>query len=429
MDFDFQTNNLSYRISNRSELCKPVPMYSTLAFLIVPIVQVAINVIVIYAAIKNRRKLRHNYVYIYVISTLSANALFGILACYQLTNQVIHFERLWSEANPFSLDNSSFAANVLKGWWVFRTGYMITLFIIMSASISALIFGIRESSYFVGRAACHVPERKSFGKASPKRRKTVIGIVVSIWVLPTILNIVASISWSCVDLCFCTPGYYGQDLFYCQSDVNRHCSRFLQPQRNDFLIVALVIWCCETMSMIIMMVTTVRKYVQIMGTTATPSYSLESVLSATTTAPAQQDNFTPTRMPSIALNIANNRIQEEAENAIDEEQNTAVEKKLGCGYFSHFNYNVKLLVIISCLFMVCTFPMMIIMIVDVASTDYVLNYYVVLLGFVLTLIYSTVSPLILVYYMPGLRLVLKRTFFNCCSVTTITHGSPKSSLS
>ena len=59
-------------------------------------------------------------------------------------------------------------------------------------------------------------------------------------------------------------------------DVNRHCSRFVHPHRNDFLIVVVVIWCGEAISMIFMIITTLKKYMQTIRTNSEP-ISLTSV--------------------------------------------------------------------------------------------------------------------------------------------------------
>jgi len=47
-------------------------------------------------------------------------------------------------------------------------------------------------------------------------------------------------------------------------DVLRECSRVYQPHRNDFLILSVVIWMLESLGIVYMNITTVRKYTTVL---------------------------------------------------------------------------------------------------------------------------------------------------------------------
>ena len=53
--------------------------------------------------------------------------------------------------NIFSIDEHDPHQVSLKIWWGFRSSFSISTYLLTSASVSALIYGIRGSSYLVGR--------------------------------------------------------------------------------------------------------------------------------------------------------------------------------------------------------------------------------------------------------------------------------------
>ena len=63
--------------------------------------QVLLNSFLIFVTFRSKQKLRHNYVYAYVISVFTGNFLLGLFAMYSLLNYVIVFERYWGSDEPF----------------------------------------------------------------------------------------------------------------------------------------------------------------------------------------------------------------------------------------------------------------------------------------------------------------------------------------
>jgi len=55
------------------------------------------------------------------------------------------------------------ADTALKTWWGFRVAFVMNLYLAMCANVSSLIYGLRESSFFVGPGIVSPPERKKVG--------------------------------------------------------------------------------------------------------------------------------------------------------------------------------------------------------------------------------------------------------------------------
>jgi len=92
--------------------------------------------------------------------------------------------------------------------------------------------------------------------------------------------------------------------------------------------------------------------------------------------------------------------------------------------------SLKAMCLMSILFILCTLPSIIIIVVDSVSTNQTVGLIHLTYSSLALFIYCIASPMILVFYLPGLRRAVMMLCFSwkCCTTTTITSGSVRNSV-
>nr|XP_039265044.1 uncharacterized protein LOC120340753 [Styela clava] len=207
--------------------CVPLHRNEYIAFFLVAGLEVILNLIIIIAAIRGRRILRHNYVYAYVTSTLSSNIAFGLSTG---LSTIMNYTAKEEKRIDFNLSGDI----ALLKWWAFRKSFIMAVYLIMSGNIASLIYGLRESSYFIGKfsSTSTLSDTSSKRESIRTRKHKAAFIILSVWSIPCLFSMVAPFFDECIRNCFCHPGAYLKNV--CNTVENKHCSTVWVPISKSY---------------------------------------------------------------------------------------------------------------------------------------------------------------------------------------------------
>lgn len=103
---------------------------------------------------------------------------------------------------------------------------------------------------------------------------------------------------------------------------------------------------------------------------------------------------------------------------------------LCCKPLPTINYIFKLMLFISILFIICSLPALGMMTADVFEAKLSMSASTIMAAYNACLVYCAVSPILLAYYMSGLRYAvneLLRKLCGCCTKTVVKQGNSSNS--
>jgi len=89
------------------------------------------------------------------------------------------------------------------------------------------------------------------------------------------------------------------------------------------------------------------------------------------------------------------------------------------------NYSLKLMILVSILFVVFSLPLVVIMVIGMTNETTGLTPEIIATAYMSTLLYCIMVPILLVYYLPSLRrsVVELLSLCTCCTETVILRGN------
>lgn len=336
------------------------------------------NLTIIAAAIRGRRILRHNYVYAYVTCTLSSNVAFGLTAG---ISTLMNF--IAAEEEKIHLHEPKDVAT-LK-WWAFRKSLILAVYLIMSASIASLIYGLRESSYFIGKFSSNSTLSDTSTKRGSlrTRKQKAVFIILLVWLIPCLFSIVPPIFDECIKNCQCHPGAYLKNV--CNTTQNKQCSAIWVPLSKSYLICVVVVWLFLIIDIGYLLSRTIVMFLRAV-------------------APSSRSN-------AEILTVDGSSGSEDRRCA----------KLCFRGKWPPMNHSIKLLISLSATYTIFTLPAMVVITIDIANAVEMLDFQSASIMLMLALAYAIVSPVLLVKYMPGLRKAVADMFSRICRTTNVTR--------
>ncbi|CAK8683671.1 unnamed protein product [Clavelina lepadiformis] len=293
-------------------------------------------------------------------------------------------------------------------WWGFRKTLMVGLFLIMNANVVCLIRGITKTAYIVGRGGVtsvtlQIRIRSSSVSSDPEKvtRKLLRGkgeaiLIISLsWIIPLIYTLLI-FGWNCRDYCTCLPAYYNKKHFCSTENEPLKCSNIWAPMRKGHLLLAVAIWAAQLIAIVLMLIFASRKYYRKAIKPTSPS------------------------KPPLEKDAENN----DEITTLPRTQSTVSQKP----YKPPLHPSMKLLIVLSTLYVLSTAPMMLCFLIDsvVTSRTYVSDL-LVTISSAIVFVYCFVGPVFMIKYMPGLKSALVRMFLRCdCTVTTAVTNVARS---
>ena len=229
---------------------------------------------------------------------------------------------------------------------------MPALYLTFSGNIGLLIYAMDKRTVVLG------PKPKNLSKKIHKlsRIPRAVNITV-VWTVPIFYATLAMIpQWNCVSTCKCTTYYLKSGEESCNSTSYDFCSRIYSPLSNSYLFIDVIIWFLICMCLLVLFY---RAFENVRKT------------------------------------------------------NTRNHLKL-------FWQNYKVLIILFILYFFLTFPFIIILIIDFANLDSQAIRYLSnadsTVPYIITplpLVYTMISPVILVLYLPGLKSAMVMLTLKC----------------
>ncbi|CAK8686647.1 unnamed protein product [Clavelina lepadiformis] len=205
------------------------------------------------------------------------------------------------------------------------------------------------------------------------------------------------------------------------TDTHQRCSRVWQPLTDSFLLIIVSLWLLEIIGIVVMLITSIRKSLLVMNPAR--SISSHSLYMSNRNVYGSKSTENMSNLDNTANSISGISHCRSVSNMNLESPNTHQGGRLSCCYSC--NVTIKFLVIIFLLFLVTTSPVIVVILIDVISKDYVLPPHSVPWVVMLSMWYGLISPVILVCYMPRLRLAVQGLFVSikCCTRITIRQDN------
>jgi len=386
-----------------------------IVLIILPLLALMVNSIMILASYFHRSKLKRKNIYLYLYSTLIANVIFSLLACYQLLNHHFLFEK-----NPAKDSNVA-----IKTWWLFRKALTNSLFLIMIGNIGILVKAIHDGSVLVARTTAtsthQVANKRAAEKLKNQSKKTAF-YLASIWIIPLILPFATLAGWSCMEVCECLSGCYTLEDMQLPGRV---CSRIWTPMTVSFNKVVVAFWFLEFVVLFGLIIRTYRS--SLFDSSPKPedmviehNYQRSNMAATPTqlTVPTQE-NLSTSSLAYETSNVSGAKGPKK-----QEKQKKTLKRKRR--QLKWLRQAAKQLFLLTIAFFVCTLPLIIAILVDF-SVDKHMNVTVSAILLSLPILYTIICPFLLMKHLGGLKIALRNLFIKMTTMTTYKKKKARTS--
>lgn len=412
-------------ITSSNDVCKVERNWYTLGFQAIVLPSIFFNAATLVAALIDRKKLqRENCFFASVISTIVSNNVYLFML------EWILFDNYWDPATVPKAAGLTFD----KMLWVFLEAFTIALPFLICGNIVCLTYVTVHSASYVGRVA-RVEDSNAATKRFQRMRRVTSGLLVTSWMVPFLLTVLAMAAMNCAKHCVCPTTNYAGDLCPGQNV----CSRFWAPVTKNYLWLNVGLWTAATLVMCALLWRSISQYQR---TTRRASMSLpaatDSALSCdmverprnSTTSSyvvTTKDNYDVT---AKCVEEQNTSKQNENNNAANDSTSQLRKKKpltrqnTKLSFRDRLNPRLYFALILSAIYIACSTCFVAAIIIDsLFDPTGVYAYLLFALSRITMWVYTTACPIIMVKNLPQLKISLYRLY---TSVTSChSRHSPK----